>query len=165
MAERFTRLRSGQIRSITPDDVEATNEKVDTYIPTYDSDSGNFTWKENVGTVGLVIDGAEAEISVGAKGSITIPYNAEILEWTILADQLGDIQIDIWKDSYVNYPPTDEDSICGANEVVLSSAIKGTDSTLTDWTKTISAGDILSFYVDSCTDITKITLLLKLKKT
>jgi len=36
---------------------------------------------------------------------------------------------------------------------------------LTDWTKTISAGDVLAFNVDSAATITRVTLLLRVEKT
>jgi hypothetical protein len=92
-------------------------------------------------------------------------YAGEILEYTLLADQTGSIVIDIWKDSYSNYPPTSGDSICATNKVTLATGIKNTDSTLTSWTKTFSAGDVFAFNIDSISSITNINFTLKVQKT
>jgi hypothetical protein len=81
-----------------------------------------------------------------------------------LADQVGSIVIDIWKDTYDNFPPTSVDSICGGNKPTISNAQKYQDSTLNGWTKTINAGDILAFNVDSASTITRLTISLKVKK-
>jgi len=82
----------------------------------------------------------------------------------VLADQTGSIVVDIWKDSYANFPPTDADSITASAPPTISSAQKSQDSTLTGWTTSISAGDILAFNVDSCSTIARVTLSLKVEK-
>lgn len=49
MGERHTRVRASQIRSILPDDLEATNalgSGIDGYVAIYDSDTEKFTWAE-----------------------------------------------------------------------------------------------------------------------
>jgi len=83
----------------------------------------------------------------------------------MLADQSGSIVVDIWKDTYANFPPTDADSITASAPPTISSAQKSQDSTLTGWTKSISSGDILAFNVDSCATITRVTISLKVEKT
>jgi len=82
-----------------------------------------------------------------------------------VADQSGSIVIDIWKDTYDNFPPTDADSITASAPPTLSSAQKSTDTTLTGWTTTFAAGDLLAFNVDSVTDIERATLSLKIRRT
>jgi len=94
-----------------------------------------------------------------------IPFSCQITGWTLLADQVGSIVIDIWKDNYGNFPPTVADTITAGNKPTLSSAIKNTDSTLGGWTKTISAGDTLRFNIDSVSSITRAVLALSLRKT
>jgi hypothetical protein len=118
-----------------------------------------------VSSITFIIDGGGAAITTGAKGHLEIPFKCEIQRATLLADQNGSIKVDIWKDTYANFPPTDGDTICGGNEPEISSAQKYQDATLTDWTKTINAGDILAFNVDSCSTITRITIALKVVKT
>lgn len=110
------------------------------------------------------IDGGGAEIADGISGWVEIPFACTILQCTLLADQTGSITIDIWKDTYANYPPDNADTITGANEPAIAAGIKDQDSTLTDWTTSVSAGDILYFNVDSCTTIEKCLVSLKIKK-
>ncbi len=116
-------------------------------------------------SITLIIDGGGAAISTGQKGHLEIPFACEIEQVTLLADQSGSIVIDIWKDSYANFPPTDADSITSATPPTIAAAQKSQDSTLTSWIKTISAGDILAFNVDSAATITRITISLKIKRT
>jgi hypothetical protein len=111
----------------------------------------------------FIIDGGGSAITTGQKGHLEIPFKCEIQQVTLLADQSGSIVIDIWKDTYANFPPTVDDSICGSAKPTLSSAQKYQNSTLTGWTKTINTGDILAFNVDSVATITRITLSLKVK--
>jgi hypothetical protein len=111
----------------------------------------------------FIIDGGGSAITTGQKGHLEIPFKCKIQGVTLLADQSGSIVIDIWKDTYSNFPPTVGDSICGSAKPTLSSAQKYQDSTLTGWTKTINAGDILAFNVDSVATITRVTLSLKVK--
>jgi len=115
--------------------------------------------------IGITIDGGGQVIETGLKGYIRIPFAATITKWTLLADQSGSIKIDIWKDSYANYPPTDVDTITAANEPELSSAIKAEDATLSGWTTSISAGDVLGFYVDSASIVERVILELEVTKT
>lgn len=115
--------------------------------------------------VSIVIDGGGAAISTGIVADLTIPYDGEIVQVDTLADQTGSIVIDIWKDTYANFPPTDADSITASAVPTISSGTKDQDTTLTGWTTAVSAGDILRFNVDSCSTITRVTLTLKIRKT
>jgi hypothetical protein len=122
-------------------------------------------WDDTITAITFIIDGGGSAITTGQKGHLEIPFDCEIQRVTLLADQVGSIVIDIWKDTYANFPPTSADSICGGNKPTISSAQKYQDSTLTGWTKTINAGDILAFNVDSVSTITRLTIALKVKKT
>jgi hypothetical protein len=113
----------------------------------------------------FVIDGGGSVISTGIKGDLEVPFDCEISQVTLLADQSGSIQIDIWKDSYANFPPVDADSITASAEPAISSADKSQDSTLSGWTTALSAGDILRFNVDSATTIQRVTVSLQVTRT
>lgn len=121
--------------------------------------------KENQRTrsITFVIDGGGAVITTGVKGYLEIPFACTIIAATLLADQSGSIVVDIWKDTYANYPPTDADSITSATPPTISSATKSQDTTLSSWTTSITAGDILGFNVDSATTVTRVTLSLKVR--
>jgi len=117
-----------------------------------------------ISAIEIIIDGGGQAISTGVAGDIEVPFNCTILQATALADQTGSIQVDIWKDTYANFPPTDADSITASAPVSISSSNKSQDSTLSGWTTTINAGDILRFNVDSASIIQRCTISLKVRK-
>lgn len=109
--------------------------------------------------VRFVIDGGGSAITTGAKKAyLTVPFSGVITKSRLLADQSGSIVVDVWKDTYANFPPVDADSITASAPPTLSGAQKSEDSTLTGWTTTINAGDILEVNVDSVATVTKVFL-------
>lgn len=129
--------------------------------------TGTFTKNSNditVGTITFIIDGGGSAITTGEKGDLTIPFACTINEWTLLADQSGSVVVDIWKDTYANYPPTVADTITGSAKPTISAATKGQSSTLTGWTTSIAAGDCIAFNVDSASTVTRVTLSLKVTR-
>jgi hypothetical protein len=116
-------------------------------------------------TVRWVIDGGGVAIDTGVKGYIQVPFACTITAATALADQAGSIVVDVWKDTYANYPPTDADSITASAPITISSSTKSTDATLTGWTTAISAGDVLGFNVDSVSAVERVTIELSVVKT
>lgn len=118
-----------------------------------------------VATITFIIDGGGSAITTGQKGHLEIPFAGTITQVTMLADQSGSIVVDIWKDTYANFPPTDADSITASAVPTISTAQKSQDSTLTGWTTAITAGDILAFNVDSCTTIERVAISLRVTKT
>lgn len=115
-------------------------------------------------TINLVIDGGGSAITAGIKTDLLVGFNCTIIKATLLADQTGSIVIDIWKDSYSNYPATVADSIVSSAKPTLSSASKSQDSTLTGWTTSLTKGDILRFNVDSASTVTRAVLILEVTR-
>lgn len=115
-------------------------------------------------SITFIIDGGGSAITTGQKGHLEIPFACTINQVTMLADQSGSIVVDIWKDIYANFPPTDADSITASAPPTITTAQKSQDATLTGWTAAIAAGDILAFNVDSCATITRVTIALKVEK-
>lgn len=112
-----------------------------------------------------VFDGGGAALTTGIKGDIRIPFACTVNSATLLADQAGSIVVDIWKDTYANYPPTVADTITAAAKPTLAAATKSEDTTLTGWTTAIAAGDTLRFNIDSITTCTRVVLILKVTRT
>lgn len=112
----------------------------------------------NTGCFGITIDGGGSVITTGLKGYIQIPYNCTITGWTVLPDQTGSIVVDVWKQSLMNFPPIVADSIAGTEKPSVVSADYGQDLTLTSWTTTVTAGDIVAFNVDSASVVTRATI-------
>jgi len=118
----------------------------------------------SVVSITFIIDGGGSTITTGIKGDLEIPFACNINSVTMLADQSGSIVVDIWKDTYANFPATDADSITSAAVPTITTATKSTDTTLTGWTRAIAAGDSLRFNVDSVTTIQRLTITLKVTK-
>lgn len=116
----------------------------------------------NTGTFGITIDGGGSVITTGFKQYLIIPYNCIITGWSVIGDVSGSIVVDVWKDTTI---PTVLDTIAGSEKPTLSSQQTNSDNTLTTWTTTVNAGDIIGFNVDSVNTITKATVIIKITKT
>ena len=112
-----------------------------------------------------MIDGGGSAITTGIKGDIEVPFNCTINAATLLADQSGSAVIDVWKVAYASYPPTVADKITASAPPTLSAAAKSQDATLTGWTTTITAGDVLRINVNSASTVTRVLLSLKITRT
>lgn len=117
--------------------------------------------------ISFIIDGGGSAITAGIKGDVKVESACTIVAWEALADQTGSIVVDIWGDSYANFPPVVGDSICGAEKPTISSATKGQDTSLNGgagWA--IAAGTILRFNADATpATITRCTIALKAVRT
>jgi hypothetical protein len=109
-------------------------------------------------TIPFIIHGGGSTIATGVQGDLHIPFACTITAVTMLADQSGSIVVDIWKDTYGNYPPTVGDTITASAKPTISGAVKSQDSTITGWTTSISANDTLRFNVDSVTTLTRVSV-------
>jgi hypothetical protein len=140
-------------------------------LPTSRITSGTFADARipdtGVVAIDFVIDGGGAAISAGTVGFLEIPFACHVDRWTLLADQHGSFVIDIWRDAYSNYPPTDADSMPGTtNMPAISGTVVAQGADLSGWgTQGIASGDILAYHVDSCTSIELCTIALKVTKT
>lgn len=108
----------------------------------------------------FVVDGGGAAITGNPMADVEVPAAGTIVEWTLLADQSGSVVVDVWKDTYANFPPVVGDSIAASAKPTLSSASKATDATLTGWTTALAQGDVIRFHLDSASTITRFTLTL-----
>lgn len=112
------------------------------------------------GVFGVNVDGGGNVITTGIKGFIRIPVACTITKATVLATDgvitTGTIVVNVWKDTYANFPPTVADKITGTTPPTILSGVKSEDSTLTGWTTSVAAGDVVAFNVDSCTVFTKV---------
>lgn len=116
--------------------------------------------KDQLGAIGFIIDGGDSVITSGQKGHLEIPFPVTLDRVTLLADQSGYITVNIWKDSYANFPPTSGDTICAAARPLISSSFKYQDTALTGWTKSIVSGDILAYGTDIASNIQRCTVSL-----
>ena len=106
----------------------------------------------------VVLDGSGSEITTGIKADLLIPYTCIINRASLLADQTGDIAVDVWIDSYANFPPTDADSKITPE---ISSDDKYQSGTLSI---PVSKNSVIRFNVDSCSTITRCLISLEAVK-
>jgi hypothetical protein len=131
----------------------------------YRRNAGDTAW-ETVGVgqqdaiVNVVLDGGGSVLTTGIKADIEMPFGGVITSVRLFADQSGDIVLDLWKDSYANFPPTVADTITAAAKPTLSAAQKSEDTTLTGWTLGFSEGDVIRVNVDSVSTVQRVTLAL-----
>lgn len=113
-------------------------------------------------TIGITVDGAGSAISTGTKGAYRLPYAGTITRWTLLADQSGDVEFDIFLDPFASYPPTT--SIVASAPPELTAADSATSTTLTGWTTSVSVGDVFGYEVVSAATLTRVTLQLDITR-
>jgi len=90
MVERNTRIKYNQIASVRPNDMDATNELVDTYVPAYDAATGKFTWvTADTAAIKNLIDYADSpmivtggDITEGTTGTFTVAALTALLRIT-----------------------------------------------------------------------------------
>jgi hypothetical protein len=129
--------------------------------------AGGFTAPVGSGKrqITVPVDGGGVVITTGIKATISMPVAGTFTKWRVLscdaAATAGSIVFDIWKDSYVNYPPTIADTITAAAKPTLSAVNKNESTALGTWVTTFAAGDIFIFNVDSAATVTKVLLVLE----
>jgi hypothetical protein len=117
-----------------------------------------------VSSVSATFDGGGSAVAAGTIGLVRIPYAGTITKASIFGDVSGSAVVDVWKDTWANYPPTVADTIAASAKPTLSSALAAEDSTLTGWTVAVDAGDVVAFSVDSCATITRLSIALEITR-
>lgn len=114
-----------------------------------------------VRVAGVCFDGGSSDLASGLKQYVSVPQACTITRWRIMAYQSGSAQVDVWKDSWANFPPTDADTITNGNEPAITSAVNGEATDLSGWSSVaVAAGDVLAFYLDSVSGIKKLDIQL-----
>lgn len=101
--------------------------------------------------ISVVFGNATDVVAAGALAAVEIPFAwTDIASWRVVSidNTNGSISVDVLKATYANAPGTFS-SIAASAKPSLSSATKNENTTLTGWTKTGSAGDILKFTVEA----------------
>lgn len=135
-----------------------------------DAGTGEVAYRSLYGRIVFTIGDGANLLTTGIKKSLEITQDCEITGWKLLSDDPsttpGGIVVDIWNDTYANYPPTVLKTIIdtgsgGIKPTITNPNIKGQSVNVNHWTTAISAGDILRFNVDSVNAFTSVTLILE----
>lgn len=141
----------------------------------YAKADGNLYQKDDAG-VETKLSGSAVDFSRGAtwvagsgalatptnKVFVRIPIAATIRRVTLLtAGGTGSCVVDIDKSTYAGFPTMT--SICASAKPTISSGTKYEDATLTGWTTSVSAGDVLGFELESTSTFTYISVQVDLE--
>ena len=113
-------------------------------------------------------DGLGAVVATTARRTISIPVGwgtCTITRWRVLADQSTTATLDVWRDSYANYPPTNADSITASAKPATSAAAKNESTSLTGWTTTFTGGDVLTAEIEANSAAKFLLLVLEFQMT
>ncbi len=106
------------------------------------------------------VNGGGSVPSTGIFADVYVPYACTITAATMLADQSGSAVIDVWVSSSLGTTPTVANTITASDLPTLSTAIQSTDTTLTGWTTSVSAGSWVRLKLNSVTTCTRVQLTL-----
>ena len=117
-------------------------------------------------TINFVVDAGSSPMSSGIKGDMTLDVTGKIISWTLIADQEGQVQFDIKKSDYANFP--NFSSICGTEKPQLGDISQGIEqrinrnTTISSWNPGLNSGDILQFEIVYALNIQRCVVSLKL---
>ena len=115
--------------------------------------------------ISLSLNGNGSPITTGEKTVVRIPYNCTVTGWDMVVDVSTSTVVDIWVDSYANFPPDNTDSITNGNEPTITTAIKAQSSDLSGWSTTsLYEGNYIKFNIDSNNNATELLLTLHVEK-
>lgn len=109
----------------------------------------------NEDSFGIVVDGGGSAVSTGSKGFKYIPWDCTITGWNIISDVTGDVVVDVKRSGV---------SLAGTEKPTLSTSSSNSDLSLSTWTTSLLAGDVVEFVVDSASTLTRITLTILVTK-
>jgi hypothetical protein len=103
------------------------------------------------GSIGVTVDNGSSVVTSGVKRAyMKIPYDCTITGWSIVTGgSAGSVAVSLLKCTYVTFPPSSSNNICGTNYVTLSAAQKNQSAAGWDtgWTTALQAGDYLGIEI------------------
>jgi len=102
------------------------------------------------------------------KGALKIALGYTLTAWEIVSidGTSGSIVVELWSDSYANFPPVPADVVGGTEKPTLSSAIKAQDLSLNGGAGyPIPAGNWIMWNVASASTVKIVTVAVTLTKT
>jgi len=111
------------------------------------------SWSSTSGAI--IVPVAQVPVMVQRAGTLR-----EVVIYT--GGGTGSCTVNIWKDTYANFPPTGADDITGGVSPTISGGVKYQNTALSGWTTSFSAGDILLFNLASSNTFTFISIQLRI---
>lgn len=152
-------LNSNPVNAPTPSDQD---------VLTWDAGAGEWIAQAASGgggggtrVVGATFDGGATALDLlgATECVIQVPASGTIASYTIVTKGgTGSVSIGVQKSTYSGFPTTSD--ITGGAHANVSSSTKATDSTLSGWTTTVTAGDVFRFVLRSVSTFTHVTITL-----
>ena len=102
-------------------------------------------------------------LQTGTRNFIRLPWNATIVGWAVQADVTSTVTLDVWKAS--GAVPANANSITDSAKPGLTAAKNAYSTTLTGWTTSITAGDIIGWEVEANDNAHTIDLQIYVERT
>lgn len=117
----------------------------------------------NLVTYPFIIGNGVSVPSTGVVLYAPIDKDITIRRWYLVANASGNLQLDLWNDTYANFPPTVADTIVGGGGTKpILSAAQTAYGTPTGWAKTtLENGSYLGINIDSVGTIVQATFHLQ----
>ena len=126
----------------------------------YSSILHNHDTRYDDGQITFVLPGIAA-----SKAWVRLPVAGTITGVYITGDISGSAVVDLWKDTFANFPPTVADTITAAAKPTLTNQQSNSNLTLSGWVKTITQGDWIMANVDSASTLNTIVVVITYNKT
>ncbi len=114
------------------------------------------------------IDNYGAVIATGVNGFILVPFACTLTGIIILSTDAaatsGSAVIDLWKNTYANYPPIVDNTIVASAKPTMISTNRFQDVTLSGWSKSLAANDVIAVQFDSVSTFTRLLVSLLVER-
>jgi hypothetical protein len=122
---------------------------------------GPVTGASAVSAFGVSLDGGGSAITPGQKGYVTSPYACTVVGWSVAADQVGTITVELDRKASA-IPAVITDSMVAAAPVALNWAQmrigRCDNGDCAGWNKSVAANDVIGFNVTAASGITRATV-------
>lgn len=111
-------------------------------------------------TITLRLSSGSTLAVAAGKINLPLPIAGTITAWRLVADQSTTTTVDVWKAA--GSLPSNANTITASAKPALSGASVASSSTLTGWTTSVAAGDVIELEVEANSAATALTLVLEM---
>lgn len=153
----------GKIESIdtgaSSSELEALKREVARLTRKVNDESWRDLWHFDLGGIGFGKD-----LLPGYQLNMYTPIPVRVTGWTLVADNAGDLELDLEFTDYASFGVLSPVSMCGSEPPVLVSAQKNQNLSINTWTQNIPANAIVSVRVASVSGIMQASLVLNIRR-
>jgi hypothetical protein len=110
--------------------------------------------------IGYIFDGGGSALTNGRTYTYFVPFACTIQAWNMTVDT-GTATVDIWKVASGTAIPTITNTITASALPAIASGTALHSTTLTGWTTSVSANDIIAFNLNTVASATMVSIVLQ----